>query len=100
MIADYVTCNIICQNDIVRSNDVYEISSWGIRAILSEGPLDFVMKKNRYILDTRRPVRITFKEFQNMWQERLVELGHRKAVCYATNKTVKGEAARYTVQER
>lgn len=100
MSTDNATCNVLCQVDIVRLSDVYEIPSWGIRVITSGGPLNFVMNNKRYVLDTRKPVKINCVEFEKLWQDKLREIGHVTAEYHATTKTVKGEAARFTLNER
>ena len=112
------SCNILCQADVESACETYVIPNWGARVMSSAGPLDFVLTGKRYILDTRKPVQLSKKDFSKRWKayvDGLVEkstslnqtgqvfIGARKWKSVGTgdtNETVQGNAAKYTLAER
>jgi hypothetical protein len=64
MYSERASCNELCQHDVAKSCDTFEIPEWGIRVMSEDGPLDFVLCGKRYVLDVRRTKQISDGEFK------------------------------------
>jgi hypothetical protein len=61
--------NVLCQSDVADIYPLYEVDA-GIRVMTEQGPLDFVKKGKRFVLDTFEPVVWEHHQFKEMWDNR------------------------------
>ena len=110
--------NVLCQSDVAEIYPLYEVEK-GVRAITEQGPLDFVKKGKKFILDTFNPVVWSHVEFKAMWENRLNKeyefnalgsdmvantyvgrMRNPRTLGQNVIETVKGNEAMYTIQEK
>ena len=102
--------NVLCQRDVGQKYNMFEIPNWGIRVMVQDRPYDFILSGKRFILDTRKPVRIDDVSFSKIWTEQLKKLNTQYGACCigrksdmlhtGTTETVAGNEAKYTRVER
>ena len=67
MYSERASCNLLCQHDVAKTCDIFEVPDWGIRVMSDDGPLDIVLCGKRYVIDVRNTRQISDGEFKKMW---------------------------------